>query len=116
MKFSNFYMKNISGLDFVGEVAPKGIEYFEKGLQDIFFLSEDQKLSEFEQQVHEEKSTKIIFAKMPEEYTSSNNKNQFYRKMLQEDIDCENLKKVLSIRHYTDRNKMYYIQISFEMA
>lgn len=52
---------------------------------------------------------------MPETFKEANNKSVFFRKILQEDIDCENLKMILSIRYYADRDRVFYIQIIFEI-
>lgn len=48
MNYENIHMKNIPKLEFIGEVAPKGIENLEQSLQDLFLLSEDQQLANFE--------------------------------------------------------------------
>lgn len=116
MNFENIQQKNIKGLDFFGEVVPEGIARFESSLQDLFLLAEDEELQAFENQFDEYKNKKVILAKLPEESKKKNNKSPYFKAMLQEDIDAENIKKIESIRYYTDQQRDTYIQIIFEMT
>ena len=116
MNFSNIQQKNIPGLNFYGDVTDKAIDNLESSFQDLFFQSEDYELQTFERQFFEEKNTKTILVKMPAAVQKISHKLPFYRAVLQEEIDSENLKKVKTIRYYVDINRIFYVQIIFEMS
>lgn len=115
MKFKKIQQKNIQGLNYIGDVSPQGIENLESSFNDLFLLNEDVQIESFERQIDEDKNKRTILAKLPESYRKVNNKQQLMRNILQEEIDSENIKKVLSIRYYSDNNNNLYLQIIFEM-
>lgn len=53
---------------------------------------------------------------MPVAIQKISHKLPFYRAVLQEELDSENLKKVKTIRYYVDINRIFYVQILFEMS
>lgn len=115
MDFSNIQQKNIPGLNFYGDVTDKAIDRLESSFQDLFFQSEDYELEKFDRQFFEEKNTKTILVKMPEAVQKISHKQSFYRTVLQEELDSENLKKIKTVRYYVDMNLIFYVQIIFEM-
>lgn len=115
MNFENIQQKNIPKLGFFGDLTDEAIDRLELSFQDLFFQSEDYELEHFEQQFHEEKNIKTILVRMPEAVQKISHKQNFYRIVLQEEIDSDNLKKIKPIRHYVDSNRIFYVQIIFEM-
>lgn len=115
MKFEKIMQKNITGLDFFGEVVPEGIARLESSFQDLFLLSSDEEVLTFERQIDESKNKRVILAELPEATKKISDKSGILRAILQEEIDSENITKIESIRYYKDSASNYYVQIIFEM-
>lgn len=115
MNFTNIHQKNIAGLNFYGDVLDAAIEKLELSFQDLFSLSEEDELQKFEQQVFEDKNTKTLLVKMPEQVQKMSDKMSFFKAALQEDVDSDNVKKIKSIRYYADVDRVFYVQFIFEM-
>lgn len=115
MNFSNIQQKNIHGLNFYGEVLDKAIDRLEEGCHDLSMQSEASEFEKLDRQFLEEKNIKTILVKMPAAVQKISNKQSFLRAVLQEELDSENLKKIKTIRYYVDMNRVFYVQIIFEM-
>lgn len=115
MNFSNIQQKNIPGLNFYGEVLDKAIDRLESSFQDLPIESEASGFEKLDRQFLEEKNTKTILVKMPAVVQKVSNKQSFLRAVLQEELDSENLKKIKTIRYYVNTNRVFYVQIIFEM-
>ena len=90
MQFVNIQQKNIPTLGFFGDLTDEAVNKLELSFQDLFFQSEDYEIEYFEQQFHEDKKIKTILVRMSETVKKINHKQNFYRSVLQEDIDSDN--------------------------
>lgn len=108
MNFTNIQQKNIPGLNFYGDVLEAAIEILKLSFQALFSLSTEEKLQKFEQQFFEDKNTKTLLVKMPEEIQKKSNKMPFFKAALQEDVDSDNVKKL-------SRFVTMWIRIEFAM-
>lgn len=113
--FQTLSKKNIR-IKFLWDVTDKTIDNLESSFQDLFSQSEDYELKTFERQSFEEQNTKTILVKIPATIQKINHKLSFYRAVLQEELDSENLKRVGTILYYADINRIFYIQLIFEMS
>ncbi len=110
MDFTKIHQKNINGLTFFGEVLPKSLNSFQENLDNLFESAEDLPLENFEQQIFEDKGKLTRLVKMPDRYIQMNFKSSFYKAVLQEDIDCDNVADIESIRYYEDFDGNYIVQ------